>query len=838
MLASLRSKTRSLYTLPKAIDTNRVRHSFPKPNSLLTETMDGSDPRLLVNRVASKAARKKKASLLPPAMPSSSHELDALLARVQQERLAPASQFTQEEFDKMEKQIQVYLDWIVVTPNDAPTALQKGEEDLSELAKLERKFTTMAERRGDGRRWDDLADINRQELREFKRLQLKLQKLKSALGDANLDCNWAGLDHSEGSGVAAMEDVEKVLSDLERDVEFKDARTTSAAASLASASSVGNVYANQFPYPSPVFSANNINSNSSEGSWSFDKEQRVNAQSIASREERLSTKYRLVPKQLGKGEEGWSLPDQQRVAQLQRRVDSFVDEFAAFQRELQFKRRQPLCDFFWLENVPETGFAKLCEVYDEYVFGCEPGQDLQQEKVLLDLLRGVERLDLVKFAERVRLSDLVTPHLVGETSDPACVGKYVTVGHWLYDREVPRSFEKYEWSPRMLRLRSLDVQDYPKHEQAEMAEQIEQLLEIRHKTFFMNRWALKYDVKPLVKPHHRQLMMRETGIKLCHELEVAAATNSSVCKLLLGPRGVGKSATLLHTVAWARENGWITLVLPRAAQLVTSRGALASGTEEYGINVMAPDSKINPSWYGQPKGAVEILQRVKLTHLHELSTLEQQREYTHKLYDAPRGKKTLAHILMRGLQNLSTAPDALYDLKMELNLQTTYPVLIAVDEFDALYWPTAVWYNNQPVPAHRLTVCKTFRFIDSVPGDVEDDANPRTVRRAKLNPEHLPKRGGIIAACTRSLEAEPHESQIAPCRFEAFAVDGVDYVHVPKYTAEEVEKSVMWYKGRNLYADGEVNDVQMGRIRALTGGFADKLAIFSQNRTIQYPRDL
>ncbi|KAH9253151.1 hypothetical protein BASA81_008833 [Batrachochytrium salamandrivorans] len=832
MLASLRSKTRSLYTLPKAIDTNRVRHTFLKPNTLLNETMDSSDPKLFANRVVNKSARKKKASLLPSAMPSSPRELDALLVRVQQERLAPVSEFTKEEFDKMEKQIQVYLDWMVVTPDD-PSQI-RGEEDLSELAKLERKFITMTERRGDGRRWDDLADINRQELRELKRLQLKLQKLKRAVGEANLDCNWTGLDDSPlATDLVAMggykEDVESILSDLEHDVEFNDIKT---ATDLSVVNSVGNVYANQFPYQSPALTT------TTDDVWSFDKEQRLNAQSIANREQRLTTKYKLVPKQLGKSEEGWSLPNQHDVAQLQRRVDSFVNEFSTFQRELQFKRRQPVCDFFWLENVSAAGFARLCQVYDDYVYGAEPGQDLQQEKILLDLLHSVERLDLIKFTGRVRLSDLITPLEIGETSDLACMGKYVTVGHWLYDREVPRSFEKYEWSPRMLRLRSLELQDYPKQEQPEMADQIEQFLEIRRKTFFMNRWELKYDIKPLVKPHNRQLMMREPGIKLCHELEVAAATNSSVCKLLLGPRGVGKSATLLHTVAWARENGWITVVLPRAAQLVTSRGALESGAEEYGINVMPPDSKINPTWFGQPKGAEEILQRIKLAHLHELSTLEQQREYTHKLYDAPRGKKTLAHILMRGLQNLSTAPDALYDLKMELNLQTKYPVLIAVDEFDALYWPTAVWYNNQPVPAHRLTVCKTFRFIDSVPGDVEDDNNPRTVRHAKLNPEHLPKRGGIIAACTRSLEAEPHESQIPPCRFEAFPVDGVDYVHVPKYTADEVEKSVMWYKERNLYAEDEVDEVMMGRIRALTGGFADKVAIFSQNRNIQYPRDL
>jgi hypothetical protein len=42
--------------------------------------------------------------------------------------------------------------------------------------------------------------------------------------------------------------------------------------------------------------------------------------------------------------------------------------------------------------------------------------------------------------------------------------------------------------------------------------------------------------------------------------------------------------------------------------------------------------------------------------------------------------------LLRGLKSLHHANDALYDLRMELSLVEEVPVLIAVDELDALYW--------------------------------------------------------------------------------------------------------------------------------------------------------
>jgi hypothetical protein len=175
---------------------------------------------------------------------------------------------------------------------------------------------------------------------------------------------------------------------------------------------------------------------------------------------------------------------------------------------------------------------------------------------------------------------------------------------------------------------------------------------------------------------------------------------------------------------------------------------------------------------------------------------------------------------------------------MELNLVTKFPILVAIDEFNSLYWPTAIYYDGLPIPAHQLTLAKAFRFVDSIPGDIEDDNNPKTIRHAKLNPLHLPKRGIVLGATTRSIEAEKHDTQLTPCRFEQFNVKDVDYIEISKYNQDEFNKALMWYINRNLFHFSHPNGVipsnEIGMMRAITGGFPDKLALWAENRHTKY----
>ena len=399
------------------------------------------------------------------------------------------------------------------------------------------------------------------------------------------------------------------------------------------------------------------------------------------------------------------------------------------------------------------------------------------------------------------------------TSEPRekVVQKYCKIGDFLLDQEIPRQFERTEWNRKMHRHKGLTP---------------EQLKQARERV--PDRGG-RWDMPELVESSDMHLMLRDCGVQLCKDLEQAGEKNSSFARILTGDRGVGKSATLIHALTWARTSGWLTMYMPRASNLVTQFGAFISGTG--GPIALVPGSTVGEGLFQQPNAAQEILQATADLHGEILAMLPQRRKYKHDLYSAKQGQKsTLAHILMRGLGQPQRASDALFDLRLEFNLIEEVPVLIAVDEFNALYWPTALYFQGKSVKAHELVVAKAFRFVDHVPGDIEDDSNPRTPRQASLNPAHLPKRGAVIGAPTRSLEASPHKEQIAPARFEEFRVNGVDYQSIPRYSADELATALSWYQMRGTCRPHSLE--MLGKARVYTAGNAERVAQYALGSTM------
>jgi hypothetical protein len=271
------------------------------------------------------------------------------------------------------------------------------------------------------------------------------------------------------------------------------------------------------------------------------------------------------------------------------------------------------------------------------------------------------------------------------------------------------------------------------------------------------------------------------------------------------------------------------MYMPRASNLVTPYGAFFSGTG--GPIAILPESTIGEGLFQQPNAAQELLETTGELHGEVLALLPQRRKYKHDLYKAKAGQNaTLAHILMRGLGQPHRAADALYDLRMEFNHVEEVPVLIAVDEFNALYWPTSLFFQAKSVKAHELVMAKAFRFINHVPGDIEDDSNPRTPRRAALNPDHVPKRGAILGASTRSVEAPPHKEQFPPARFEKFTTRGVDYFDIPRYDEQELQTAMSWYQVRGVCRPQ--SQEMLGKTKVFTAGNPEKVAQYALGMTL------
>jgi len=137
-----------------------------------------------------------------------------------------------------------------------------------------------------------------------------------------------------------------------------------------------------------------------------------------------------------------------------------------------------------------------------------------------------------------------------------------------------------------------------------------------------------------------------------------------------GPPGCGKSFLLLQTVEYATHNDWIVLYVPRAISLVNS-----SSPYTYDARTRT---------FVQPSFSYELLRRFSSVNSGALQQISSQEELILEGQTIPSGT-SLSQLVNTGLENKELAPIVLSALMTELSLQSTYPVLLAVDDIQALY---------------------------------------------------------------------------------------------------------------------------------------------------------
>ncbi|EIN09639.1 hypothetical protein PUNSTDRAFT_51852 [Punctularia strigosozonata HHB-11173 SS5] len=145
--------------------------------------------------------------------------------------------------------------------------------------------------------------------------------------------------------------------------------------------------------------------------------------------------------------------------------------------------------------------------------------------------------------------------------------------------------------------------------------------------------------------------------------------------VLTGEPGCGKSYTLLQALEHCFANGWIVLYFPRAINMVNS-------TSPYVYD-------LRTQTYVQPAFAFQTLQRFLTVNSAALEELKTQLEVTLDRRPAPVPAGTsLASLISIGTKDPSMAPSVLTAVLDELGKQKDYPVLLAVDDFQALYCKT------------------------------------------------------------------------------------------------------------------------------------------------------
>ncbi|SCV67816.1 BQ2448_5427 [Microbotryum intermedium] len=158
-----------------------------------------------------------------------------------------------------------------------------------------------------------------------------------------------------------------------------------------------------------------------------------------------------------------------------------------------------------------------------------------------------------------------------------------------------------------------------------------------------------------------------------------------------GPSGSGKSVVMLQGLAYAQATGWIVLYLPSATPLVNSSTS----------HVYSPQRAL----FDQPEFAAQFLQRIAQTNKSVLTSLKTTQPYE-LLADRtlPIGTSLYSIITQSSAQGRSS-PLLLEALFYELSQQSTYPVLLAIDQAQGLFNTTEyVDPTYRKLEAHDLSL--------------------------------------------------------------------------------------------------------------------------------------
>ncbi|KAH9479917.1 37S ribosomal protein S23, mitochondrial [Psilocybe cubensis] len=187
---------------------------------------------------------------------------------------------------------------------------------------------------------------------------------------------------------------------------------------------------------------------------------------------------------------------------------------------------------------------------------------------------------------------------------------------------------------------------------------------------------LKYEYTVLTKPYNVVREITQEALRFVSHSKGTPSLDSRV--VLTGRAGSGKSVLLLQIVECTIQDGWVVIYIPRAVNLVNS-------TTPYVYN-------IRTQTYQQPSYSFQILQRMLTVNGGALSKIQLSEDLVLERQTVRAGTPLSAVIeiaIAEKERSIGQSPAILEAVMKSLEVQTQYPVLLAVDDFQALYGKTA-----------------------------------------------------------------------------------------------------------------------------------------------------
>ncbi|KAK0431957.1 mitochondrial ribosomal death-associated protein 3-domain-containing protein [Armillaria borealis] len=160
--------------------------------------------------------------------------------------------------------------------------------------------------------------------------------------------------------------------------------------------------------------------------------------------------------------------------------------------------------------------------------------------------------------------------------------------------------------------------------------------------------------------------------------------------VITGRAGTGKSVLLIQSVQYCHAQDWIVIYVPRAVSTVNS-----TTMHTYDLRTQT---------YVQPNYAHQTLRRILIVNRARLESIPTRKTHAFEKVKVEEGSPLTA-LIEAGLADKAIAPAILDELFSELGEQKQHPVLLAVDDFQALYCRTT--YRDPhftPIRSYHLSI--------------------------------------------------------------------------------------------------------------------------------------
>ena len=208
-------------------------------------------------------------------------------------------------------------------------------------------------------------------------------------------------------------------------------------------------------------------------------------------------------------------------------------------------------------------------------------------------------------------------------------------------------------------------------------------------------------------------MLRKTTSEILSKLSnFKNSSEKSKLKFMLdGKTGVGKSVALGQIIDYCRSSDWLVFHVPKARDWCY-----------HGFYV--EKSKVIPDKFDVAGLGDDLLSSFLSAHSDKLAELplDDAEKYStmFNVYQREFTGTTLKDLVEFGIKYPETSCVAIVELRSQLNRVTTYPVLIAIDEYNWWHFDTVFGFKGKAVKPSDISVISAFSDFGETNQDMEN----------------------------------------------------------------------------------------------------------------------